>query len=130
MWNIWFERSNPTFNNKRWDGKKTQQLIWQSLLEYVGIAWDTTCKEAVKATTYDDVIGKYSHVQGGNELLYHRDNTRTMYWNIKVLNIGLVNPSNFVGEVTPKLVVGPTWEWTFHYLTMRWGAYNKDQRLA
>jgi hypothetical protein len=80
------------------------------------------------ATIYDDVIGKYSKVHGENKLLYYRDNTRTMHWSIWAPNIGLVDPSNFAGEVTPKVVIGPTWEWAFHSLTMRWEAYTKDHR--
>ena len=42
-----------------WDDKRTQQLIWQSLVEYARIARDTTRKVADKVTIYDDVFGKY-----------------------------------------------------------------------
>lgn len=66
-------------------------MIWQGLLEYTIIAWDITRKEAEKATIYGDVIGDYDNLWGGHKLLYHRNNNRTMHWNTKPLDVGLVN---------------------------------------
>jgi hypothetical protein len=57
----------------------TQKVIWQNLLEYAKIAWDSARMAANRFTIYDDVIDKYDHVWGGNELLYHRDNTGAMH---------------------------------------------------
>lgn len=48
-------------------------------------------KDAYRVAIYDDVIGKYDKVWGGNESLCHIDNTRTMRWNTRVSNVGLVN---------------------------------------
>ena len=41
--------------------KKTQQMIWQAILEYAKIAGD---KENNKATNYDDILGKYDKIWG------------------------------------------------------------------
>lgn len=87
---IWVARNDLTFNNTMWDVKKTRQLIQQSLLEYTKIAWETTQTSVDKVLIYDDVIGKYNEIWGGNELLYNRDNTRSIHGNIKMPNIGLV----------------------------------------
>ena len=61
------------------------------ILECARIAWDISCKEANMATIYDDTFGKCDKVWGGNELLYHRDSTRTMHWNTRASNVGLVS---------------------------------------
>jgi hypothetical protein len=57
LWTIWVERINLTFNNNRWEAKKTQQIIWQGIHEYARIAWDISYKEPNKATIYDDALG-------------------------------------------------------------------------
>lgn len=54
-------------------------MIWQSLIEYARILWDTMCKEADREVIQDDVIGIYDNTWGRKELLYHIDNTRTMH---------------------------------------------------
>ena len=50
-------------------------------------------EDADRVAIYDDTIGKYDKLWGGNEFLYHIHNTRTMHWNIGVsnINVGLVN---------------------------------------
>ena len=67
-----------------------QQSIWQSILEYARIDWDVARKDTEKATIYDDPIGKYDKVWGRKELFCHRDNTKTMHWNIRVPTMGLL----------------------------------------
>ena len=66
-------------------------MIWQGLLEFARIAWDIAHKDADRAATYDDMLGNYDKIGGGNELLYHINNTKTMHWNITTPNVGLVN---------------------------------------
>ena len=39
MWTIWVETINLTFDKNRLDVKKTKQMIWHDILEYVKIAW-------------------------------------------------------------------------------------------
>lgn len=71
LWTIWVERNDITFsNNNMWDFKKTKQAIWQSLFEYVRIAWDMARKDVEKAIVYDDVFGNYDKPWGGSGLLY------------------------------------------------------------
>ena len=53
--------------------KRHKQLIWQSLLEYVGIAWETSWKEAKKGA----ICGKCNGVWGGNKLLCHMNSRAT-----------------------------------------------------
>lgn len=90
LWTIWLEINDFTLNNNRWDIVKTHQMIWQGLLEYA-IAWEIVCKEADKAINYKDVVGDYDEIQGGTELLYHRDNMKTMHSKIKAPNVGLID---------------------------------------
>lgn len=66
-------------------------MIWQGLLESARIAWDIAHKDGDRAATYDDMLENYDKIEGGNELLYHRDNTKTMHWNITTPNVGTVN---------------------------------------
>lgn len=49
-----------TFNNNKWDVQKTQQTIWQILLEYAKIARYTAWRDADKATICDDILGKFN----------------------------------------------------------------------
>ena len=60
-------------------------------IEQVRNTWDITHKDANKTTIYDDTLENYHNMQGGNKLLYHRDNTSTMHWSINAHNMGLVN---------------------------------------
>ena len=66
-----------------WDAK--------SHIENGRISKDTISKEADWEAIYNDVIGIYDNTWGREELLYSRDNTWTMHWNIRFFNIGLVN---------------------------------------
>lgn len=87
MWTMWVERNDLTFDKNRWDVKKIKQMIWQDILEYVKIAR----KEAEKGAICMDVLGDYDNMWGGQDLLYHRDDTRTIHWNIRALDADLVN---------------------------------------
>lgn len=91
MWTVRVEQNDLTFNNQRWDIKKTQQMIWQGLLEYAKHAWDITREDANGVVVYDNALGNYDRISGGNEPLYHKDNTRMMHWNIRTPKMGLVN---------------------------------------
>lgn len=62
LWTINVERNDLTFNNTRWDVRKTQQLIWQNILEYSRIAWETTYRDVDKDAIYDNLIGKYNEI--------------------------------------------------------------------
>lgn len=57
----------------------------------LGICEMPLAKEAHKATNYNDALGDHDKIWGGNKLLYYMDNNIIMHWNIKVLNVGLVN---------------------------------------
>jgi hypothetical protein len=37
------------------------------------------------------MISLFDKVQGGNELIYHRDNTRRVHWSIKTPSVGIAN---------------------------------------
>lgn len=76
-----------TFDKNRWIVKKIKQMIWQDILEYVKIAR----KEAEKGAICMDVLEDYDNMWGGQDLLYRRDTTRTIHWNIRVLDVDLVN---------------------------------------
>lgn len=78
-------------NNNKWDIKKTKEMLWQRLLENARNAWKAAHKETYKATIYIDPLGDYGKIRGGNELLYHNENTRTMHWNAKAPDVGFVN---------------------------------------
>lgn len=91
LWPIWVEMDDLMVNNNRWDVKKTKEMLWQCLLENARNAWKATHKETYKATNYTDMLGDYGKIWGGNKLLYHNKNTRTMHWNVKAPNVGLVN---------------------------------------
>ena len=67
------------------------QVIWQGLHEYARNAWDVASKDVDQTTIYDDTLGNYHEIWGGNKLLYHGDNTRTMHWRIRAPNMGLVD---------------------------------------
>lgn len=75
------ERNDLTFNNNRWQVTKTIQMIRHNLLDNARIAWDTTHKDADRTAIYDE----------RKELLYHRDNTRTIHWHIRTPIVGFVN---------------------------------------
>ena len=67
------ERHDLTFNNTKWEEKKTQQLIRRSYLEDARIPREaafTMQKEANAVVTEDDIIGKYNESWGGRELMY------------------------------------------------------------
>ena len=81
------ERNDLRFNNHKWDAKKTQQEIWQSLLAYARSAWDIACKDV---DINDDALGKHDEIWGGNAFLCYTNNIRTMNWNIRAPNVGLV----------------------------------------
>jgi hypothetical protein len=57
-------------------------MIQQGLLEYAKHAWDITLEDTNGAVVYDNALGNYYRISGGNESLYHKDNTRMMHWNI------------------------------------------------
>ena len=65
-------------------------MIWQGILEYARIAGDIGYKEANKATNYENILGNMIRYGKQNEIIYKRDNTRTMRWNTKGPNMGLV----------------------------------------
>ena len=54
-------------------------------------AWDAARKGAAKDISYEDTLRDYDKMWGGNELLHHRCNTKTMHWNVKAPNIVFVN---------------------------------------
>ena len=56
FWAIWIARNDLTFNNIKYDTRIIQQMIWQRILEYTRIAWDT---KADKEFIYNDTIEKY-----------------------------------------------------------------------
>lgn len=68
MWTIWMERNGLIFYKNMWDVKKTEELIWRDLLEYVKIAW----KGAEKGAIYMDSLGNYDSMWGGQDLLHCR----------------------------------------------------------
>lgn len=43
-----------------------------------------------KEAIYDDALGNYDKVWGGNKVLYYRHNNRTMYWIKRASSVGLV----------------------------------------
>lgn len=46
MWTSSVERNDLMFSNNKWDSKRTQHLIRQSLLEYARNAWvEESCLE-------------------------------------------------------------------------------------
>jgi F420-0:gamma-glutamyl ligase-like protein len=49
---------------------KSQQMTWQSLLEYARIAWDNARKNVDKVAIYDDVIENFGKLRGEKELLH------------------------------------------------------------
>lgn len=61
---IWIERNDLTFNNNKWDEKKMEGDILQSLWNYVGIAWGKALKDSKNVSTYDEVIAKFNMVGG------------------------------------------------------------------
>ena len=66
-----------------------QGTIWQSLLDYARIAWDTMRKEFKQATTYDIVLVTFNMVWGGNDVIYHRSNDKIL-WHIRAPYVSLV----------------------------------------
>lgn len=65
-----------------------QQVIWQGLLEYASNAWDIARKDTNRVAIYDDVLGNYDKLWGGNGLLYRINNTRSMLWDIRMPIVG------------------------------------------
>lgn len=61
------ERNDLTFNKNIWEVTKTQQNIWQNLLEYAKFTFMAR-KDADRINIYDDATGKYYMVLGGNRL--------------------------------------------------------------
>lgn len=55
-------REMITFNYNRWDVKKDNIMIWQSLIEYARTTWDIAQKEADRIVTYDDKIDIYHNI--------------------------------------------------------------------
>lgn len=78
----WIERNDLTFNNSK---------AWPRLLEYPGVMWDIVCKDADRASIYDDEIEIYDNIWGVKEFLYHKDGTNTMHWHIREPNVSLAN---------------------------------------
>ena len=64
FWTCWIERYNLTFTNTRWEEKKMQGNMWQSLVDYARIDRDTVFKEVKKATTYDNMLAKFEMTWG------------------------------------------------------------------
>jgi len=62
LWTIWVERNDRIFINSRWEEKKMQESIVQSILEYVRIDWDIARKDVEKATMHNVPIDKYNKV--------------------------------------------------------------------
>lgn len=48
-------------------------------------------KEVEKTEIHVDVIGDYENIRGSHELFYHKDNNRTMHWNMTTPNVGLID---------------------------------------
>lgn len=89
-----FERCDITeyLGGKEWSprggvSKQCTHVIWQGLLEYTKNAWDITHKDAEWVVIYDNALGKYGKIWGGNKLLCCRNNTRSMHWNIRAPNV-------------------------------------------
>lgn len=71
--------------------KRLAQMILQRLLEYTRIAWDIANREVDKEAISTDPTRDYDKMWESHELLYHRDSsTRTIHWNTRVPNLGLV----------------------------------------
>ena len=70
-------KCTPRVINNRWDVIKN--VIWQSLLEYAQITWGIVHVDVDMVAIYDDALGNYDGILGGNKFLYHIEDTRMMH---------------------------------------------------
>ena len=67
LWTLCIERNDLIFSNTKWDDpkKNKKQKIWQSILDYAIIAWDSTCKKLIKGRTMRTRLGSLTGFGAG-----------------------------------------------------------------
>jgi hypothetical protein len=70
MKNIWNERNDLVFNNKKWHEAKLQKVMWEGLIDYETFQWQHVLQQIQKNPNNDNtILGAYDMVWGSHHVI-------------------------------------------------------------
>jgi hypothetical protein len=70
MKNIWIEKNDLFFNNKKWHEAKLRKFMWEGLIDYETFQWQHVLQQIQKNPNNDNtILGAFDMVWGSHHVI-------------------------------------------------------------